>query len=166
MNGDVNTTPPAPPPPLPPHFGRLMAFYFGSALLFLCSPLLVIYGPDVAARSTLGHVAQCLVNVGALGLLSFSHIGMPYRPMPHWLLPTWRALAAVELLVTLVALTSIVFQTTTLGLPSEALLQVAIVGIWICAVSGFLLALQGRRGPRAGRGEPDHPPRPVSETGA
>jgi hypothetical protein len=54
-----------------------MAFYFGSVILFMCSPLLVIYGPDAAARSTLGHAAQCLVNVGALGLLSFSHIGMP-----------------------------------------------------------------------------------------
>lgn len=77
MNADVDGTSPAPPPPLPLHFGRLMAFYFGSVILFMCSPLLVINSPDAAARSTLGHAAQCLVNVGALGLLSFSHIGMP-----------------------------------------------------------------------------------------
>lgn len=151
MNADVDGTSPARPPALPPRFGCLMAFYFGSLVLTLCSSMLPIYGPDAAARSTLGHISQCLVNVGILGVLSFSHIGMPFRPTPHWLLPTWRALAAAELFVTLVTLTSFVFQTAILGLPSEVLLQVAIVGIWICVVSGVLLAPQGRTGPRARR---------------
>lgn len=113
-------------------------------MLLVMACALPMYGPDATAQLYLQHIAWCLSIVGYTCLLTLSLIGLPYRPPKLWLLPAWRVLAAAEIAVTTAAFVLFVVQPSSAGQLSERLLQVAIVGIWICFASGLVLGIQGR----------------------
>ena len=145
MHGDAASgTSPTPTRRQGANFGLSVSLYVGSIVLLAMACALPMYAPDALARIYLQQIAWCLGTFGIVCFLFFSLIGLPHKPAKRWILPAWRALAAAEIGVTTSALVLFVIQPSYAGQLSERLLQVAIVGVWICFASGLVLGIQGR----------------------
>ncbi len=174
MHGDAASgMPPTPPRRQSANFWLIGSLHIGAIVLLLMACALPMYGPDAAAQLYLQHIAWCLSIVGFMCLLTMSLIGLPYRPPKQWFLPAWRVLAAAEIAMTTAAFVLFVVQPSSAGQLSEWLLQVAIVGIWICFASGLVLGIQGRTSgaltrtnTQSGSSTPDIAQPPHDETGS